>query len=124
MTTSEYITNKKVKDIKNGDKNIDIQVILIKKIDEHNIKNGGCITTFLVGDESGSINCNFYENVSPFIKDGDVLYITGAFASLFDNKIVLYQPKAGYGFVKKIKEFFFQFSLEPNISENQQKINK
>ena len=120
MNTMEYKTNKKVKEIKNGDKNIDIIVILIKKIiDKHNLKNGSCITTFLVGDETGSIHCNFYDNVSEYIKEGDVLYITGAFSSLFNNHIVLYQPKLNYGHVKKIDEFFFQFSLKPNISEQE-----
>ena len=119
MNTTEYKANKIVKDIKNGDKNIDIQVILIKRVGVYNTKTGGCITTYLVGDESGSINCNFYDNVSNFIKEGDVLYITGAYSSLFNNHIVLYQPKIGYGHVKKIGEFFFQFSLKPNISEKE-----
>ena len=119
MNTTEYKANKIVKDIKNGDKNIDIQVILIKRVGVYNTKTGGCITTYLVGDESGSINCNFYDNVSNFIKEGDVLYITGAYSSLFNNRIVLYQPKVGYGHVKKIDEFFFLFSLKPNISEQE-----
>ncbi len=114
----EMKTNKKVAEIKSGDKNIDIQVILIKLIDKHNLKNGGTITTFLVGDETGSIHCNFFDNVSEYIKEGDVLYITGAYSTLFNNSIVLYQPKNGYGFVTKINEFFFQFSLKPNISES------
>ena len=117
MDPIEIKTNKKVKDINDGDKNINIQVILIKLLDKHNIKNGGCITTFLVADETGSINCNFFDNVSKFIKEGDILYITGAYSSLYDNHIVLYQPKINYGFVIKINEFFFQFASKPNISE-------
>ena len=119
-------TNKVVKDIKSGDKNIDIKVILIKQLDKHKIKNGDTITTFLVGDETGSIHCNFYDNVSEYIKEGDVLYINGAFATLFKNHIVLYQPKIGYGHVIKKDEFFFPFLLKPNISEkeiNPQNIN-
>ena len=115
----EIKTNKKVGEIKHGDKNIDILVILIKIIGKHNLKNGGTITTFLVGDETGSIHCNFFDNVSNYIKDGDVLYITGAYSTLFNNHIVLYQPKNGYGFVTKINEFFFSFSLKPNISEKE-----
>ena len=114
----EYKTNKKVRDIKIGDKNLDIQVIVIQLIKKENIKNG-CITTYLVGDETGSIYCNFFDNVSEYIKDGDVLYITGAYSSLFNGQIILYQPKNGYGFVKKIYEFFFLFSLEPNISKKE-----
>ena len=110
-------SNKKVIEIKNGDKNIDIKVILIKFLGSYNLKNGSKITTFLVGDESGSIHCNFFDNVSNFIKEGDILFITGAYSSVFDNRIVLYQPKIGHGTVTKIGEFFLIFSLKPNISE-------
>ena len=115
----EIKTNKTVGEIKCGDKNIDIQVILIKLLDSHKIKNGSSITTFLVGDETGSIQCTFFDNVSQFIKEGDVLYITGAYSTLYNKHIVLYQPKIGYGFVTKVDEFFFPFSLKPNISEKE-----
>ena len=92
-------------------------MILIKFLGSHNLKNGNKITTFLIGDDSGSIYCNFFDNVSNFIKEGDILFITGAYSSIFDNRIVLYQPKIGYGNVTKIGEFFLIFSLKPNISE-------
>ena len=56
-------------------------------------------------------------NVSNFRKEGDILFITGAYSSVFDNRIVLYQPKIGHGTVTKIGEFFLIFSLKPNISD-------
>ena len=117
MDMNNLKANKKVAEIKDGDKNIDIKVILIKFLGSHNLKNGNKITTFLIGDDSGSIYCNFFDNVSNFIKEGDILFITGAYSSIFDNRIVLYQPKIGYGNVTKIGEFFLIFSLKPNISE-------
>ena len=117
MDMNNLKENKKVVEIKNGDKNIDIKVIIIKFYRSNILKSGGKITTFLVGDESGSIYCNFFDNVSNFIKEGDILFITGAYSSLFEDQIVLYQPKIGYGHVTKIGEFFFPFSLKPNISE-------
>ena len=119
MNKIEIKTNKKVIEIQNGDKNIDILVIIIKFLGKHILKNGGCITTFLVGDETGSINCNFFDNVSKFIKEGDILYITGAYSSLFKNHIFLYQPKIGFGLISKINELFFLFSSKPNISEKE-----
>ena len=117
MDVNNFKVNKKIIDIKNGDKNIDIKVILIKFIRSDNLKKGNKITTYLVGDDSACIHCNFYDNVSNFIKEGDVIYITGAYSSLFNNHIVLYQPKIGYGHIFKVTEFFFPFSLKPNISQ-------
>ena len=64
MDMNNLKENKKVVEIKNGDKNIDIKVIIIKFYRSNILKSGGKITTFLVGDESGSIYCNFFDNVS------------------------------------------------------------
>ena len=117
MDKNNLKPNKNIIEIKNGDKNIDLQVILVKILKVNNLKNGNKITTYQVADESGSIHCNFFDNVSDFIKEGDILFITGAYSSLFEDHIVLYQPKIGHGHVTKIGEFFFTFSLKPNISE-------
>ena len=73
MDVNNFKANKKIIDIKNGDKNIDIKVILIKFIRSDNLKKGNKITTYLVEDDSACIHCNLYDNVSNFIKEGDVI---------------------------------------------------
>ena len=114
---NQFVPNKNVKDIKNEDKNLNVQVILIKFLGQYNIKNGRSIATYLVGDETGSIHYNFFDNISEKIKEGDILNITGAYSSLYNNHIVLYQPKNGHGNITKIYEYFLNFALKPNISE-------
>ena len=110
---------KTVNQINYGDKDIKIIVILIKHLENCRLKNGKNISKYLAGDETGSVECCFFEEVSENIKDGDVLYLTGAYCSLHKKHIVLYQARQGYGYVYKINEFFFPFSLKPNISEKE-----
>ena len=112
-------TNKTVNQLNNGDKNIQIVVILIKHLENCRLKNGSNISKFLAGDETGSVECCFFEEVAENIRDGDVLYLTGAYCSLHKNHIVLYQARQGYGIVYKVNEFFFPFALKPNISEKE-----
>lgn len=49
------------------------------------------------------------------IKSGDIIYINGAYTSLFKNKMILYEGKRGIKM--KIGEYFFGFSETVNYSE-------
>jgi len=115
----EIKPNKKIKDIKKGDKNINIIVILIEYLSKTSIKNGTLITNYLIADETGSIQCNFFDEIGDKIQEGDILYITGAYASLFKHHLVLYNAKPGFGQVGKMDEFFMSFSKTPNLSEKE-----
>ena len=115
----EMKINKNIKDIKKGDKNINIIVILIEYLSKTSVKNGKHITHYLIADETGSIQCNFFDEIGDKIQEGDILYITGAYASLFKHHLVLYNAKPGFGQVGKIDEFFMSFSKTPNLSEKE-----
>ena len=113
----EMKINKNIKDIKKGDKNINIIVILIEYLSKTSVKNGKHITHYLIADKTGSIQCNFFDEIGDKIQEGDILYITGAYASLFKHHLVLYNAKPGFGQVIKFDEFFMSFSKTPNLSE-------
>ena len=49
------------------------------------------------------------------VNSGDILYINGAYTSLFKNKMILYEGKRGIKM--KIGEYFFNFSEQVNYSE-------
>ena len=107
---------KKVIDIHPGDKNIDLVVILITYITKTKLKNDKQITQYQVGDDTGSILCNFYDDVGDKINEGDILILKGSYATVFKNHLVLYTAKPGFGSITKINEFFMTFSEYPNLS--------
>ena len=107
---------KKIIDIHPGDKNIDLVVILISYITKTKLKNDKQITQYQVGDDTGSILCNFYDDVGDKISEGDILILKGSYATIFKNHLVLYTAKPGFGSITKINEFFMTFSEYPNLS--------
>lgn len=109
--------NKKMTDIRPGDKNIDILVILIQLANKNKLKNDKQITQFIVADETGSILCNFYDSIGDIIKEGDIILLTGAYASVFKGHLILYSGKTGFGQIIKIDEYFMTYSDTPNLSE-------
>lgn len=110
---------KKIKDIIKGEKNIEIIVILIKFVTKTTTKNEQKISQFLVGDETGCIQCNFFDETGSKLTEGDIIHLKGAYATTFKTHLVLYSPKQGRGFIEKIGEFFQIFSLTPNLSERE-----
>ena len=112
-----YQINKKIKDIHPGDKGIDIIIILIEYLNKTTIKNGSHITQYLVGDDTGCIQCNFYDEIGDIVQEGDILFLSGAYATIFKQHLILYTAKYGLGRIIKLNEFFMTFSKKPNLSE-------
>ena len=112
-----YQINKKIKDIHPGDKGIDITIILIEFLNKTTIKNGSHITQYLVGDNTGCIYCNFYDEIGDIVQEGDILFLSGAYASIFKQHLILYTAKFGLGKIIKLNEFFMTFSKIPNLSK-------
>ena len=136
-----YLINKKtsqtIRSLKPFEKNIELKVIVIDRKESFITKNKVAITSYIVGDQSGSIYANFYSKNGSFIvrkiigemiKSGDILYINGAYTSLFKNQMILYEGSlfilssiiirniGKKGIILKIGEFFFNFCEEPNVS--------
>ncbi len=112
-----YITNKRIIDIKPGDKNLDIQLILLGLTHRGKLKNESKLTQFLVADNSGSILCNFFDDVGDLLDEGDIIYLKCCYASMFKEKMILYCGRPGYGQVVKLGSFFMTHSDFPNMSE-------
>ena len=112
----EQIEMTYVKNIQPGDKNISIEVILYKYLGFFNLKNDKKLYQFQVGDDTGSIRCNFYDDCGSKLKESDVVRLVGAYASIYQNRLTLYTAKEGYGQVIKTGEFFFTYSETPDLS--------
>ncbi len=108
--------NTKIKEITPGKKQINIIVIILEKLKVFNLKNEQKIFSFLVADQTGSIICNFYDEVGCMISIGDIIYIQSSYASLFKNSLILYTPKFENGIIVKIDEFYMAFIENPNMS--------
>ena len=117
VSLGNFQNNKKVKDIHPGDKGIDIIIILIEYLNKTTIKNGSHITQYLVGDDTGCIQCNFYDDIGDIVQEGDILFLSGAYASIFKQHLILYTAKYGLGKIIKLNEFFMTFSKIPNLSK-------
>jgi len=117
-TSNEYnlTTNKRVAEIKPGDKNLDIRIMILAQISKNTLKNEQKIRQFLVADSSGSIYCNFFDEVGENMNEGDVIFLKNAYASVFKNNLILYANKPGYGQVVKLGEYFMTFNEIPNLS--------
>jgi hypothetical protein len=111
-----YTSNKRICDIKPFDKNLDMQVILINLVSKNKLKNDTKITQFLVGDATGSILCNFFDETGDRLNEGDIIFLKCCYGSVFKNKLILYTGKPGFGKVIKLGEFFMNFSETPDLS--------
>lgn len=115
-TEQNLVPNMSIGNIKPGDKNLDLQVILISHVSKNKLKSDSTITQFLVGDQSGSILCNFFDKTGDVLNEGDIIFLKCCYASIFKNKLILYTGKPGFGQVIKLGEFFMPYSEEPNLS--------
>jgi hypothetical protein len=109
-------TNKQIAEIKPGDKNLDIRGIIVCQISKNTLKNEQKIRQLLLADSTGSIHCNFFDEVGEKLNEGDVIFLKNAYASVFKNNLILYANKPGYGQVVKVGEYFMTYNEQPNLS--------
>ena len=72
-------------------KNIDLKVIVLTKDKPKELKNKEVLHQCLVADQSGMINCNFYGDAGYALESGDIVFLIGAYTSVYKDKMVLYQ---------------------------------
>jgi ssDNA-binding replication factor A large subunit len=98
------------------EKNIELKVVVLEKQGAtQQTRNQTKITRFLVADHTASIFISIYDDLGDILLPGDVLYINGAYTSMFQNEMILYESKQGK--IHKIDEFFFLFNEKPNVSQ-------
>jgi hypothetical protein len=74
------------------------------------------ITQFIGADHSGCIWVNIYGDPGLKLKEGDIIYMKGAYTTLFRDNMILYAAKTEYGKLVKLGEFFMPFQDTPNMS--------
>ena len=71
-------------------KNIDLKVIILTKDQPKELKNKEVLYQCLVADMDAKINCNFYGEAGKELNPGDIVYLMGAYTSVYKDKMVLY----------------------------------
>lgn len=110
MVSENWIT---VKDLRPFLKNIDIQIIVIKKLDPE--KTGDNFITFHVADLSGSVFLSIPIESAYNIGPSDILRITGGYIAMIRSQMQLNLGKMGK--LKRIGRYFMAFSEQPNLSK-------
>lgn len=111
----DFNSNKKIIDLIPGDKNLDIKLILINFNSRNKIQDT-VISQFIAADHSASIWINIYGEPGLNLKEGDIIFLKGAYTSLFKDNMILYTAKPGFGKLIKLGEFFMQFNDSLNLS--------
>lgn len=105
----EKVPSNKISDLTPYQKNIELKVMVIKKVEKFKTKTNNLITKALIADNSGSLFANFFDEIGESLVEGDILYINNAYMTLYRELPVLYQGKQCI--VLKIGEFFFPFKI-------------
>ena len=62
------------------------------------------------------INCNFYGEAGKELNPGDIVFLIGAYTSVYKDRMVLYQSQRGG--LYRLRDFYFiQGVAIPNMSE-------
>jgi len=78
-------------ELKPGMKNLDLKFIVLHKNDPIELKKkGDVLTSTLVADHSGQARCNFFGELGLKVQVGDILYVMGAYSSVYNGNMVIY----------------------------------
>ena len=101
--------------LKPQDRNLELKVILVKVLGNFETRSHQQITQYLVADSSGSILCNYFGDIGKKMRAGDIVYMDGAYTTIFDGHMILYLGKKGT--IYKIGRFFMSFKELPRMSD-------
>lgn len=116
LKTSNIKQNASISDCKPGKKNMSLVIMVVEFKNCIKLKNDQTIYSYIVSDITGSIICNFYDDIGKKIRLGDVLYMTSCYSTVYNKILTLYSPKLNNGNVLKIDEYNLAFNLQPNLS--------
>ncbi len=101
--------------LKPQDRNLELKVIILEKVSTFEIKTHQQVTQFLVADSTGSILCNYFGELGLKFKPGDIIYMEGAYVSLYRGNMILYTGKKAS--IYRVGKFFMPFKDQPRMSD-------
>ena len=120
MFTFEAISKKNtlhtIQELSPNINNVEIRFIIVAKLNSFKLKNGYTIHSFKVSDPTGSIVCNFFDQLGASLCEGDIIYVNGFISKTYRDKLVLQQTKNAKCFI--LGKYFFSFN--PTNDKSQQ----
>ncbi len=113
-------TRNSIATLKPQDRNLELKVILIKQTDSRELKNRLRLTQFQAADATGSVLLTLFGDIGPKLRCGDILYMEGAYVSVYNKEATLYTGKKGT--VYRIGRFYMTYKEKPNISDKKYEI--
>ncbi|KAJ8252804.1 hypothetical protein GJAV_G00205810 [Gymnothorax javanicus] len=104
-----------IKDVKPGQKNLNIIFIVLEIGRVTKTKDGHEVRSCKVADKSGSITISVWDELGGLIQPGDIIRLTRGYASIWKGCLTLYTGRGGD--LQKIGEFCMVYSEVPNFSE-------
>ncbi|XP_029461945.1 SOSS complex subunit B2 [Rhinatrema bivittatum] len=104
-----------IKDIKAGQKNLNIIFIVLEIGRVTKTKDGHEVRSCKVADKTGSITISVWDEIGGLIQPGDIIRLTRGYASMWKGCLTLYTGRGGE--LQKIGEFCMVYSEVPNFSE-------
>lgn len=95
-----------IKDLSTHQKNINITLIILYKLESNKTKDNNTVITYVGADESGSIEVSLWDiELIP----GDIIYMHDSYTSIFKDKKRLFV--SGNGYVRRLGGFNKLFSV-------------
>ncbi|KAL4450934.1 hypothetical protein ABPG74_011776 [Tetrahymena malaccensis] len=104
-----------IKNIKPFDKNIELKFIVLSKSPPIKTKQGTIMTPMIIADSTGCIQMNVFDDYGTLIQESNTCYTQNAYATMYKDRLILYQGKQGI--LKQLSDYFFDFKTKPNISD-------
>ncbi|XP_063788413.1 SOSS complex subunit B2 isoform X1 [Pseudophryne corroboree] len=84
-----------IKDIKTGQKNLNIVFIVLEIGRVTKTKDGHEVRSCKVADKTGSITVSVWDEIGSLIQPGDIIRLTRGYASLWKGCLTLYSGRGG-----------------------------
>lgn len=104
-----------IKDIRPGQKNINVVFIVLEISHPTITKENREVRTFKVADSTACINVSIWDEPGQLLVPGDIVRLTKGYASIWRQCLTLYSGKNGD--IQKIGEFCMVINEQLNMSE-------
>lgn len=103
----------KIVNLTKKEQNVELIFIVLSKQPAIKTKKD-IIVQCLIADETASIFINFFNETGLTVEEGDILYASGVYLSIYKDMLLLYQ--GSMSIIRRLGKHFFRFNMDRNMS--------